>query len=125
MKQILKHGVNHAGPAYCSCGCVFTYETEDIITEVSALTSASPTQYVICPECGAKIYICSFNYTPAYNPPFVPNYVPDFPVYIPYDPYWNKPMCNDSKSDSKSVVIPGSLYLGDMANGENEKIFNY
>lgn len=50
MKTIIKHG-NTKFNAYCSiCGCEFTYELEDICKDIS-------TNYVICPECGEKIYI--------------------------------------------------------------------
>lgn len=59
--KILKHGkVNRV--ITCNCGCEFEYDEHDIqygfnnaITVVTGWNSA----YVICPDCGAKIFIQS------------------------------------------------------------------
>ena len=55
--KILKHGtVNKV--VVCGCGCEFEYDTDDIHHEQSySLTTATTPAYVICPDCGAVIFL--------------------------------------------------------------------
>ena len=81
-KTILRHGYNQK-VCYCTCGCIFAYEDSDTIVEPTqgyARTAVESTaiKYVICPECGARLYICS--YTP---PVTIPAPLPQSP-----EPYY-------------------------------------
>lgn len=60
--KVLKHGkVNRV--VTCNCGCEFEFDMGDIqsVYDISSSTAMSsfPKKYVICPDCGAKIYIIS------------------------------------------------------------------
>lgn len=60
MKTITKHGNTKFNACCATCGCEFTYELEDICKDIS-------TNYVICPECGEKVYISSQLYIRDYK----------------------------------------------------------
>lgn len=57
--RILKHGkVNRV--ITCICGCEFEYDPNDIQYDIRYGfndISTAGTAYVICPECGAKIFL--------------------------------------------------------------------
>ena len=109
MKEVIQHGAYYNRTAYCSCGCVFTYEEEDVIKDLSNGGSSANVpmlRYVICPECGARVYIPTIVTIPGYTPPqpSVPQ-TPQWP-YWPSDPNWNKPMCGDSISTATAHQDP-------------------
>ena len=60
--KILKHG-KKPFPRNCTCNecqCEFTYELEDLKTENDICLTSYPAQYrryVVCPECGKRIYV--------------------------------------------------------------------
>lgn len=59
MIKVIKHGQTEFEHTCGRCGCVFTYEHEDIRAEATiavGLSYSSPC-YVICPDCGKKCYI--------------------------------------------------------------------
>lgn len=101
MREIIQHGAYYNRTAYCSCGCIFTYDEEDVIKDLSnagTVTNVPTLRYVICPECGARVYIPTIVTIPGYTPP-QPS-VPQTPQqpYWPNDPWWSKPMCGGSTS---------------------------
>ena len=54
--KILKHGkVNRV--ITCLCGCEFQYDQNDIQYDIHFSTAANGTAYVICPDCGARIFL--------------------------------------------------------------------
>lgn len=60
--KIIKHGkVNRV--VTCNCGCEFEFDMGDINIECYLTYNSTNGQeqknYVICPDCGAKIYIIS------------------------------------------------------------------
>ena len=61
MKKVIKHGKLKEIEITCpNCGCIFTYENEDIIQkENPSLTSATSYRQTIvyCPDCGAEIQV--------------------------------------------------------------------
>lgn len=62
--RILEHGQYYEkGPITCAhCGCKFMYDCNDIIrTEQYTLSTINFTPYVICPDCGANIYVSESN----------------------------------------------------------------
>ena len=62
MIKVIKHGQTKFEHTCSRCGCVFTYEHEDIQSEaIRSLTNYSSTRYVICPDCGNKCYINAGN----------------------------------------------------------------
>ena len=110
MKEIIQHGAYHNRTAYCSCGCIFTYGEEDVIKDLSNAGTATnvPTlRYVICPECGARVYIPTIVTIPGYTPPqpSLPQ-TPQPPYYWPSDPWWSKPMCDASTSTAEAHQDP-------------------
>ena len=109
MKEVIQHGAYYNRTAYCSCGCVFTYEEEDVIKDLSNGGSSANVpmlRYVICPECGARVYIPTIVTIPGYTPPqpSVPQ-TPQQPYYWPPDPFWSKPMCDSGST--KSTITGG------------------
>lgn len=48
MIKIIKHG-NKRTVECKECGCVFTYEKEDVTTEQTGMNEY--TSYVMCPDC--------------------------------------------------------------------------
>jgi len=48
----------------CCCGCRFSYESEDMVSEYSeaSITWNKIDTYIICPICKKKTYIYNFNY---------------------------------------------------------------
>ena len=97
MIKIIKSGIYVRHTAYCQCGCVFEYDESDVNTEpnlTTTITSDGTTtaafygRYVICPECGARVYV----------PYVIPNVTPPGWPYNPmphiyYDeeePCWKK-----------------------------------
>ena len=110
MKEIIQHGAYYNRTAYCSCGCIFTYGEEDVIKDLSNAGTATniPTlQYVICPECGARVYIPTIVTIPGYTPPqpSLPQ-TPQPPYYWPSDSWWSKPMCDTSTSTAEAHQDP-------------------
>ena len=105
MKEVIQHGVYYNRTAYCPCGCIFTYGEEDIIKDLSnagATTTVPVLRYVICPECGARVYVPTIVTIPGYTPPqpSVPQ-TPQQPAYWPNDNWWSKPMCGGSISTAE------------------------
>lgn len=93
-KTILRHGYNQK-VCYCTCGCIFAYEEEDLITEPTqsyarTAVGATAIKYVICPECGAKVYIAS---APVDLPPQMPPIYPglQYPLPTTGDKTWPYP----------------------------------
>ena len=130
MIKVIKSGIYARRTAYCQCGCVFEYDESDVNTEsdltntVSAdgtTTAAFYGRYVICPECGAHVYV----------PYVIPNVTPPNWPYNPmphiyYDekePYWKKgpndwpeapkPMCGTEQKyesvNSTTTVSKGEV----------------
>lgn len=130
MIKVIKSGIYARRTAYCQCGCVFEYDESDVNTEpnftntVSAdgtTTAAFHGRYVICPECGAHVYV----------PYVIPNVTPPNWPYNPmphiyYDeeePYWKKgpndwpeppkPMCGTEQKhesvNSTTTVSKGEV----------------
>lgn len=113
MKEVIQHGAYYNRTAYCSCGCIFTYDEEDVIKDLSnasIATNVSTLRYVICPECGARVYIPTIVTVPGYTPPqpSIPQtpQQPYWPTYWPNDPWWNKVMCGGSTSTAKAHQDP-------------------
>ena len=88
MIKVIKSGIYARRTAYCQCGCVFEYDESDVNTEPNLTTTISSDgtttaafhgRYVICPECGARVYVPYVipNVTPPgwpYNPmPYIHN----------------------------------------------------
>lgn len=70
--EILEHGIyyNECNETTCSCGCKFRYETSDIcVDNTLALTSNPPlyNRFIICPECGSKIYLNTFTHSKTFS----------------------------------------------------------
>lgn len=69
MIKVIKHGQTEFKCTCGRCGCEFTYEHEDIHTEVnrgltitySNTTSFGDVRYVKCPDCGNICYLPPFN----------------------------------------------------------------
>ena len=54
MIKVIEHGRLRRSTCY-TCGCIFTFEKQDVeIEQVSAITSTSK-RFVKCPDCGEKI----------------------------------------------------------------------
>ena len=71
MKKIIKHGkIKEIETTCTNCGCIFTYEDEDIVQKENLpLTSTNYRQTIVyCPDCGAEIqvYRDTFIGTPVY-----------------------------------------------------------
>ena len=59
--KIIKHGKANR-VITCNCGCEFEYEEGDIQCDICTIVSSTvghKTYYLICPDCGAKIFIQS------------------------------------------------------------------
>lgn len=68
MIKIEKHGNIPTYSGICNkCGCQITCGTEDLLRDYS---TTSPQIYVICPECGEKIYINSGYFPVGYTTAF-------------------------------------------------------
>jgi DNA-directed RNA polymerase subunit RPC12/RpoP len=56
--KVIKHGNVNKIKVCGSCQCEFEYDNNDIQMEAQLYsTIAVSYRYVICPDCGAKIYI--------------------------------------------------------------------
>ena len=97
MIKIIKSGIYARRTAYCQCGCVFEYDESDVNTEPNLTTTISSDgtttaafhgRYVICPECGAHVYVPYV--IPSITPPGWPyNPMPHI-YYDENEPYWKK-----------------------------------
>lgn len=56
MIEILKRGTKKT-EACKVCGCVFTYEAEDIDIEEAAYHGGGDCKYIKCPQCDNRIYL--------------------------------------------------------------------
>lgn len=56
MIKILKRGTKTT-EACKTCGCVFTYEAEDISIEQAKYHGGGDCKYIDCPQCNARIYL--------------------------------------------------------------------
>lgn len=56
MVEILKRGTKKTETCEV-CGCVFTYEQEDISFEESPYHGGGDYKYINCPQCDNKIYL--------------------------------------------------------------------
>lgn len=63
--KIIKHGNLNNIIICTNCQCEFEYNNSDIKVELSEYTTTSAIcdRFVLCPECGAKIYIKSVSAT--------------------------------------------------------------
>lgn len=61
--RIIKHGNINNIMICTNCQCEFEYDDNDIKIELSEYITNSQIcdRYVICPECGSKIYISSLH----------------------------------------------------------------
>lgn len=58
MIKIIKHGRKEFTHICSRCECEFTYEAEDLQSDViEDSTDCISTKYIICPDCGNKWYI--------------------------------------------------------------------
>lgn len=97
MIKVIKSGIYARRTAYCQCGCVFEYDESDVNTEPNLTTTISSDgtttaafhgRYVICPECGAHVYVPYV--IPSITPPGWPyNPMPHI-YYDENEPYWKK-----------------------------------
>lgn len=56
MIEIIKHGTKTKH--ICKeCGCVFTYEDEDVQIETSPFHGGGDNKYIDCPQCNNRIYL--------------------------------------------------------------------
>jgi len=70
MKKIIKHGYMHYMEATCpSCGCIFSYEWEDLIRKYIYNYNCTnncytyPEEYVIiCPECEKEFSVLRWHF---------------------------------------------------------------
>ena len=56
MIEIIKPGTKTQVTCAC-CGCVYTYEAEDIQRQSFSTLVPTYKEYVECPQCGRKYYI--------------------------------------------------------------------
>ena len=106
MIKVVKHGQTEFEHTCSRCGCVFTYEHEDIQSEaVRSLTNYSSARYVKCPDCGATCYISSLGNWP------VPNYEP-IPT-VPFNTPSGTKDCQDCDWWKKITQPGGFTYVGD------------
>jgi len=56
MIEIIKHGTKTKHTCK-ECGCIFTYEKEDIQIEQAAYHGGGDSQYIDCPQCSNRIYL--------------------------------------------------------------------
>lgn len=59
MIEIIKKGTKKK--CTCKeCGCIFTYEDEDIQIEESKYHGGGDSKYIDCPQCNNRIYLNAF-----------------------------------------------------------------
>lgn len=56
MVEIIKRGTKTKHTCN-ECGCIFTYEIEDVKFEESAFHSGVDCKYIDCPQCSNRIYL--------------------------------------------------------------------
>ena len=103
MKNIIKHGCATYSKTCPSCGCVFTYEKEDITISHT----------VVCPECDCYIEhretftpSLTFLPEPCAGCPWPGYYRQNFPPLNPTsDPYKIKITCTDSNKIDPTVTV--------------------
>lgn len=104
--KIIKHGTVNRVNVCGNCQCEFEYDNNDIRVETPLYSTAVESyRYVLCPDCGAKIYIdqqTSTVPTTPYNPPSVPN--TPFWYYDPTDPNRNSVTCTVTDYIGKEAV---------------------
>ena len=97
--KVIKHGTVNRIKVCGNCQCEFEYDNNDIQIEIPlSSTAAVSYRYVLCPDCGAKIYIDQQVITiptAPYNPPSVPN----TPFWY-YDPNKNIGTCTGTGNTS-------------------------
>ena len=58
MTRILKKATNDPRQVRCEeCGCLFTYDNEDIKTERLHTLTIMNESYILCPCCGSEVLI--------------------------------------------------------------------
>ena len=106
MIKVIKHGQTEFETTCGRCGCVFTYEYEDIVNEsVRGITyNSTNTRYVKCPDCGNLIYL----------PPYSnwPNSIEPIPT-IPFNTPSGTKDCQDCDWWKKITQPGGFTYVGD------------
>jgi len=85
--KVIKHGKKPALKKVCSvCGCEFEFDVSDLQEEYCL--NAYPSykrRYIVCPDCGEKIF-----YDTVSDPIIYPQ--PYYPTTQPLEPWWpNKP----------------------------------
>ena len=69
MKRIIEHGYKYHMETRCpSCGCLFTYDWEDVLKESiytykCSSIYTSPSYQITCPECGAQFQLLQWKFT--------------------------------------------------------------
>ena len=66
MVEVIKHGRNKTYTAICpNCGCQATCGEEDLIFDYLSTGKGS---YIICPDCGGRMYIYQISETNGFRP---------------------------------------------------------
>jgi len=98
--KVIKHGKKPVMKRTCSvCGCEFEFELEDLQTDYTITLTSYPSQYrryVICPDCGERIYYDTV-FAPIYpRDPWMTPCSPNTPIE-PWNP--NKPYVTWTSTD--------------------------